>query len=241
MMRGYLRSRRAVLAVLVSLVIGIGSVLVGARTVQLTPGEAPLLVPLAYLMAAFVPAVLVASLASPVPQIDAGDVGPLKRARQGHLVMVVLVSLAVNVTAGGLVGLASEWSWFEAAMAARACLMWLGVCLIAARVLREPLAWVGAVVVAVPMTLTGYSGGEPQAWNWAMAPVYSWPAWVLSGVVFVVGMVGFCVRRVNVAQTMACGCHDPSVRRMSRCHGGAVCRRSGMRHDGEVRRAKMGR
>jgi hypothetical protein len=108
-------------------------------------------------------AVAGASLASPAPVADMGDVGPLRRAQAVHMVAFGLL----GACASGLAGLAAGPGLWLGDV--RAFGFWYGASLLCGAVVGPGLSWVLPAATIAPVIVFDGNVEDPQPWNWALA------------------------------------------------------------------------
>lgn len=171
-MRLYLRSRRVLLNAVMVLLLAAVNLACGPRVLTVLSGHPGGQVPFRSVLGLFAAVLLVSGLDSPVPGVDQGDTGPLRRARAWHASLGALAG-AVFIGAGnlpdgvgaGLVGLRAFATWY--ALAALA--WWLR---------GGGLSWVGPLAGLVLVVWCGTPDGEPAPWNWVTAPAEQAAAWL---------------------------------------------------------------
>ncbi|QAY71417.1 hypothetical protein [Xylanimonas protaetiae] len=170
----YLRSRRVGAAIIALGALATATILIGGRALTLAPDGVPVSMPYRAVLPLFSAALAVASLDSPVPQIDRTDTGPLQRVRHLHLLAALTVTL----------GLSALTELFTAtgapALAVRGSLCWFGLALISGVVIRMSFAWVIPLVALAPLIRWGWTTEGPEAWNWAAAPSSDLDSWLLA-------------------------------------------------------------
>ena len=179
----YLRSRRVVLAASLMVLLALACAVAGTAALTVIQSGEPVRVAYFYLLQAFAAAIAVTSLATPVPLIDLGDTGPVRRAQWLHLAALTLVGAV-------LMGLAETPLGTEGMVeAVRSYLGWYGVALVGAAWVRDTLAWVGTLVGIGVIVFLGSPGGVPAAWNWGMARAGEPVSWCVAGALLAAGLL----------------------------------------------------
>ena len=174
-MRLYLRSRRAARALAVVVVLAALHAVSGSRVLTILGRGEDVAIPYRYVLSLFIAVTCVASAASPVPEVDRADTGPLRRAR--------LIHLAVGGVGGSaLVGLSDSSHGLEPAIAAgRAYLVWYALAVICAVWLNESMCWLGPMAAMGTLVWAGQRAGSPRPWNWVMSPPGAAASWLVAG------------------------------------------------------------
>lgn len=185
-MRLYLRSRRVLLNALLVLLISAVNLACGPRVLTVLSGHPGGTVPYRSVLGLFAAVLLVAGLDSPVPGVDQGDTGPLRRARAWHagvgaLAGAVLIG-AGNLPDGGAAALSGV----------RAFITWYALAALSALIAGAGLSWIAPLAGLALIVWCGTPDSEPAAWNWITAPAGQPLTWlpalgVLAAAVFIGG------------------------------------------------------
>lgn len=179
----YLRSRHVLVALLVMAALGTVSALAGGRLLTLLAEDDGSVMPYRYVLTMLMAALAVASLASPVPQTDMGDTGPLARARAVHLGGLLVAGVALCGLAETAADSGQAWETM------RSYVFWYGLALVSGALSREALAWMLPTVALFPLVWWGSATGTPEAWNWATAPADRWLSWGMSIAALAAGLL----------------------------------------------------
>lgn len=156
--------------------VGTCQVLIGSWQVQF-PSAGPggvRTVSLNVALPVAVAALTAGSLHSHMAAFEAAAAGRWRRLEVVHLVSATLIGTAVVLGAGAT-------SVSNAAVLARAMLIWTGMGVVSGRVLGRHLSWVVPVVSVFPEYYWGIDGlGRVRWWEWIQQPATSWPCWWLA-------------------------------------------------------------
>lgn len=190
----YLRSRKILLCAVVLLTLLIAMHLFGARHVLLSNSYPPSKLPIRIFIVQIIAIVLVGSLASPVRLSDLDDVGPLKEARRIHLLAGLLGCAVLILFTSRTAGTLDEISLMRSLGAAA------GLALLSFVLLGQRLYWVLPLAGLISLSTMGGFGTDAIEWNWLYAQNSSVLPMVLSGGLFLIGVIVFLLNEEGQIQ-----------------------------------------
>lgn len=174
----YVRSRHPVGLLVGLIVVSACESLFGTKAMQLpaATGAGTVTIPFRYELPIVAASLVVGSLHAGMDALEESGSWPLRQAQVGHVIGWFGFTVTLGLVAGVVTGPTGD-----VVVPLRGFVGWIGLALMAGRLLGWRLCWTLPIVTVFPLIYFGYDdGGSPRWWNWATPTSQNAVAWLVA-------------------------------------------------------------